>query len=367
MVSKAKYLKVEYLLTRKCQLACEYCEIVKPYSLRGPELTFEQKKIAIKTIKDLGAGMVVFFGGEPTTLGDELIDIIKYCHEIDLYYAIISNGLKVCKEPDYFKKLVGAGVKNWSGSIDTLKMNAIDGGSQAKSNCSFDALRMFRDAGVKDTVCCITVTHKNIEELPEMIEKLTREGIWAITTPLQYGKEGYQYSAKGMQKYQVTDDAAIRRVAGDLYKMAESGSYLMHNMKEYYLLWPRYFKTLDWKCSGKAALTIDADGRLLRCVDVPGDLVKFSVSDLNDPIKRAEYEAMLGNDWKCKSGCFWDPAAESGLRGLLYPENIGQQSFRHEIDISEESLIPRGLSYEDAQVDLRKLLQEKGITTLFDI
>jgi hypothetical protein len=90
------------LLTRRCNLSCSYCNLVRNYpgipkeytdmrQYTADELTGEEWidifKRLVKNNKDV---FFVIYGGEPFVYED-LWKIIKYCNENNVYYTVISN------------------------------------------------------------------------------------------------------------------------------------------------------------------------------------------------------------------------------------------------------------------------------------
>lgn len=331
-----KVLKVEWLLTRKCDLRCPYCEIRDSRSLLGKELSLSQVIEGVNVVDRMFPRVpIVFFGGEPAVL-DWLPELVAHCESIGLKYAIISNGKRALRDGRFFERLINAGISNWSVSIDSLKGHS-RGDAEVKSKTGFGSLLKFREKGVRDLVACITVTKDNIEEVPEIIAKLSRNGIWGIVTPLQVGDETFEYSGN-VPALQETRQGVVKIISGVLFEMAKSGRYLMHNAPEYFLSWSRYFIRQDWKCTNKSCITVDADGSLKRCVDRKLGLEKFSILTLEDCWE--EYCEALEKPVECK-GCFWDPAFETSLRASTWDQDVAVDSFRHELtDEQIEGLSP---------------------------
>ncbi len=331
-------LKVEWLLTRRCNLRCEYCKIVDNSSLAGEELTFEQVCMGIDNIQKVFPGIaIVFFGGEPTVL-NWLPDLVRYCELRKIKYAIISNGVRVVKDEEFFNRLVSAGISNWSVSIDSLSDLRITD-SAIKSKSGFKSLLKFRDKGVRDLVSCITVTDYNIKEIPAIIEELTKNGVWSITTPLQVGDGTFEYSAN-TPGWQCKDQSKVLELAEKLKEMALSGKYLMHNDPGYYDYWERYFIKQDWKCQSKGTLTIDADGSMKRCVDRKAGLGHLNILNLVTEEAWKKYDKLVNSEFECK-GCFWDPAFEASTRQRLWDRKTAIDSFKHNLTSSQISkLLP---------------------------
>jgi len=315
---KFKPVKIEWMITRKCNLKCEYCQIIDSKTLRGEEITKEDAEKILRYIsKAFPNVQVVCYGGEPTVI-EWLPDIIEYAKELSVPFAVISNGTAFSmddslEENTLFSRLIKSGVKNWSASVDWIEGLGEYPCEQAKmkSKQSLDSLICMRGAGVPDVVACITVSKYNIDYLPQMVDYLTSQGIWSITTPIQVGdwnKDGSnekEYS--GGTEDMLPSIEQVRACADTLYKMAASGEYLMHNDKEVYGYWEKYFIAQDWKCGkDNSVLTIDADGTLKRCVDTKDGLEEFSFSML------ASASDSIHTDWfKEMEESFWDSYYEA--------------------------------------------------------
>lgn len=323
-------LKMEFLLTRQCQLRCGYCKISRGHGLRGEEMGTERALKCVEMMAEYWPGApIIFFGGEPT-LRDDLPDIIQRCTDLGVKHAVISNSLRVFTDPEYVSRLVNAGLSNWSVSFDGFLPEAVsDKDAFEKSTKGLRALKMFRDEyGIRDLVTCITVTRKNVSLLEGTIKRLTEEGVWSICTPLQYGGEGYDYS-KGRMGDAATP-SQIREVKDALSMMARSGQFLMHNGPEWFQLWDSTeFLSQAWRCHDKSNLTVDADGCLRYCVDI-ALRTDIRMWDLEDPNWLGTYMECLKSDTRCK-GCSWDPAYESISRAINMGVEDGRSTFRHEL------------------------------------
>jgi MoaA/NifB/PqqE/SkfB family radical SAM enzyme len=331
MLSDLPVLKAEFLVTRRCQLRCNYCKISRDPKLWGEEMTTEQALSCVDLMADNwpGAPMIIY-GGEPT-MRDDLPDIIQHMVKRDVKHAVISNSIRILEDESYAEELVGAGLSNWSISYDGDSEDLVVGWhARKKSMYGIDTLRVMRDQyGIEDLVACITVTKKNIEMLPSMVVNLTSEGIWAICTPLQFGGIGYEYS-KG-KVIDLPSQEQLDIISPILEEMAVSGKFLMHNGPEWFREWPLTFRKQDWKCHDKSVLTIDADGCLRYCVDI-SLLVPIRAWQLREEVFLEQYRRLLKLDTPCL-GCFWDPCYEGTHRALSEDYGIekGRESFRHEM------------------------------------
>lgn len=326
-------LKVEFLLTRKCSLSCDYCLIRDSSSLQGSEMEFGSIIEMLKIVANNWPGApVILFGGEPTER-DDLPNIIRVADAMKIKTVVISNSRRVLRDKPYRERLIDAGLENWSTSFDSLEATqVVDRSCLMKSQAGFEALKMFRDEyGLRDLVTCVTVTRYNIEALPDIVTKLTGEGIWSIFTPLQIGGPGYEYS-RGNEDH-LPSLAQIRRIAPWMKRLALSGNYLMHNDPEWFDTWEEEFHTQSWRCNDKALLTVDADGYLRYCVDIPfRPEDRMHVLELTSKIGRQRFAKVVSKGPPC-AGCLWDPAYEAIQRARNPDIGVeeGRRRYRHEI------------------------------------
>ena len=110
-----------FLTTYNCNARCSYCEC-------GPRerdrLSLAEMKRLIDEGLELGTvGQVVFSGGEPTLLGDDLFEGIAYAHERRLLTRVVTNGFWG-KSPEaaaaFVDRLIAAGLSEINISVDDL-------------------------------------------------------------------------------------------------------------------------------------------------------------------------------------------------------------------------------------------------------
>jgi len=110
-----------FLTTYNCNARCSYCEC-------GPRerdrLSLDDMKRLINEGIDLGTvGQIVFSGGEPTLLGDDLFEAISYAHQRHLLTRLVTNGFWG-KSPEaagaFVDRLINVGLSEINISIDDL-------------------------------------------------------------------------------------------------------------------------------------------------------------------------------------------------------------------------------------------------------
>lgn len=338
---KMRVLKTEYLLTRRCNLQCGYCRIRDESSLRGPEMDTEAVLRSIEIIGENWPGSpIIFYGGEPC-LREDLPMVIRRCRELGVKAAVISNSIRVVKDEDYREALLDAGLENWSVSLDAMTPeHAVDGHSFSKSMKGLRALLMMRSQGVRDLVACITVSRYNIRHVPDIVSMLTNEGCFAVCTPLHIGGPQYEYGQGRWEDMPSQED--IELVSPILYEMAASGSFLISNDPEWFNVWPKHFRKQDWMCNDKGLLTVDADGSLRYCVDIPFRLEdQMTVHELATEEGQQKFLRAVSKGPPCK-GCLWNPAYECIMRarnpGIGIEE--GRRRARHEVPPEQLPKLP---------------------------
>jgi len=308
---KMQVLKAEWMITRKCNLKCSYCKIRDSRTLKAPELSTEAlvKIVQLFSRNWPGAPMVVY-GGEPTER-DDLPELLRAGRLYRVKLPVISNSIRVVEDSGYARLLVESGLENWSVSLDGLAyMNsALDMSGRKKSLYGLMALRLFRDIyGLRDLVACVTVNRKNIRYLPDILRALTSEGIHSIFTPLHIGGPGYEYAQGNVEDLPLQED--LDEISPLMYEMVKSGRFLCSNDAAWFNVWPKHFRKQDWMCNDKGLLTIDADGSLKYCVDIPfREEDRMNVFELNTETGQKKFLDIIQKGPPCK-GCLWNPAYE---------------------------------------------------------
>lgn len=282
---------VNWLLTRKCNLTCDYCAIVKDYP--GMPTTYPPMKHYIKN--EMSTDVVInalanfknhnpemfhiFYGGEPL-LRKDLPDIINFCNENEIYYTIISNNTpeiqplirRLFKETDY--------VEGFTSSVDPHALMKIP--SYITHDVfdmiqkSIEGLKQLKDiqarGDVKDVVAEITVMNNNLSYLEELVTTLSENEIYSDITFVDIAKSPYYDFSN------VSDKDALVKPTFELARMFQrmlDNDHLLIHMKD--VLLPMMFDTLpsNFDCElekGVHNVTVDADGKMRLCLRIRGEL-----------------------------------------------------------------------------------------------
>lgn len=285
---------VNWLLTRRCNLKCDYCAIVKNYSDKPGsypdmshyiknEMTTEMITSALSLFKKHNPDMFhIFYGGEPL-LRSDLPQIINFCNENSIYYTIISNNTpdiqfmikKLFNETDY--------VDGFTSSVDPI-FNEINGNKDRVKKSIEGLLRLkeIQAKGlVKDVVAEITVMNHNQYLLPDLLQELSKDQIYSDITFIDIAKNNY---------YDFSNIKSQDNLVGPSYGLAkmliniQNDSSLLIHMKDVLLPW--MFNTLpsNFDCgieNNLHNLTIDADGTVRLCLRIRGSVTPKLVNLLN--------------------------------------------------------------------------------------
>jgi MoaA/NifB/PqqE/SkfB family radical SAM enzyme len=272
-----------WILTRKCNLRCDYCAIVKntpnkpseyppiEYYLKH-EMTAEEIITGLKILKQHNPNMFhLFYGGEPF-LKEGLEDIISFCNNNDIEYTVISN----CTEQvqPLIQKLVknSGGLKGFTASIDFVNFsNMTKTDSIVKSQNAIQVLKSLKGV-VKDLVAEITVTKENENDIFNIVEYLSSLNIVSDITFVDIAKTRYYDFSNVTDENQLVSRSA--KLAEQFQKLVDS-NFLIHMKRELLIkIWHILPSNMDCKIDQDLHnITIDADGTIRLCLRIRGTSV----------------------------------------------------------------------------------------------
>jgi len=316
---------VNWLLTRYCNLKCNYCGIIRHpvyeindrETIRYPSLLhYANNPISPETVinslrefKSFNPYCFhIFYGGEPF-LYTGLSDILKFCNDNNIYYTVITNNTldmqkrmyEILKDIKYYQGI--------SASVDPIiysdNPHIQNSDRYKKSVLGLESLKKIKkDKICDDLVAEITLDKYNIDYIYRLAEDLTKHGIFSSLTFIDIKKSPYYDFSN------ITDKNYLLHKSDELYnKLSEliDAGFLIHMGEE---LIDRVFDILpdNLDCELEKFnhnLTIDADGSIRLCLRIKGiETPKYNISEYFD--KFSEIHKALINDKKnyCK-GCCW--------------------------------------------------------------
>jgi MoaA/NifB/PqqE/SkfB family radical SAM enzyme len=281
---------VNWLLTRRCNLKCDYCAIVKNYDGKPTEypdmqhyikneMSTEQVLHGLSLIKKHNPDAFhILYGGEPL-LRKDLATIINYCNDEDIHYTIISNNTDQIKP--LIEKLiedVHGNIKGFTASVDPVLFATedVDEDSVIKSLAGFENLKKMKEV-CDDVVAEITVMKHNQQYLYKLVQLLTEAGINSDITFIDTAKNPY---------YDFSNISDPDLLVGQSPGLAEQFQLISDNDVDVHMkhiLMPEIWGILpsDMDCEIDKNLhniSIDADGTVRLCLRIRGTLTPKLVS-----------------------------------------------------------------------------------------
>jgi len=308
---------VNWLLTRRCNLNCEYCAIVKNYDnipdeyprmshYIKHEMTTDYVIEGLREFKKHNPECFhIFYGGEPL-LRKDLPDIINFCNTENIQYTIISNNTPEVREltKSLFEKVDR--VSGFTASIDPVIFEDDDKSDRVRKSIEgFESLVALKTK-VNDVVAEITVTNDNIKYLYRLVKKLTKYGINSSVTFIDIAKNPYYDFSN------VTEQEELVRPSAELaqqFQLLSDDDNLDIHMKNVILpaIWDALPSELNCKIDNSLHnVTVDADGSIRLClrirgVETPRKISVINMFDSNGDIVPEVYDAISKDKKKyCK-------------------------------------------------------------------
>jgi len=285
---------VNWLLTRKCNLLCNYCAIIRNYvgmPSAYPELNYYLKEemttyqvlMGLDRFKNHNPDCFhIFYGGEPM-LRKDLPEIIEHCNTNNIHYTIISNNTKEV-QPAIKKLIKKVEVRGFTASIDpALVGKTPDYDRLRKSEEGFKSLLNLKNY-IKDVVAEVTIMKEDVTGIYEIVKHLSDHGINSDLTFVDIAKTPYyDFSNLRDTSYLVKPEYIIHKQFQDIIK---DSSFDVH-MKNVLLpiIWKSLPSNYDCKLEdGVHNISIDADGQIRLCLRIRGTFEKrIDMSNLLKP------------------------------------------------------------------------------------
>jgi len=271
---------VNWICTRKCNLRCEYCRIVKNYKgipeeypdmkyYANNEMSTDYIIESLKKLKLHNPNMFhIWYGGEPT-LRSDLKDIINYCNSENIHYTIITNNSEHIQPDIEFLLLNTDYITGLTSSVDPIIFSKEERGDIIKKSTEgLKKLVYYKDI-IKDLVAEITVDSNTLKYLYPLVEELSSHNISSSITFIDPAKSPYYDFSD------VTDNSLLvnrTKELEDVFEKLMNSNFDIH-MKN--TLLPRLLEiapsNLDCELEKDLNnLTVDADGSVRLCLRVKG-------------------------------------------------------------------------------------------------
>ena len=189
---------VNWLLTRKCNLKCEYCGLVHESEVTEyPRLCDMWKNEkdsnfiikSLEKIKNISPDCFhIFYGGEPL-LFEGLYEIINYCNYNNIKYTIITNGVLFGRLEDLYINCKD-NIRGLTCSCDPVNLKRGDDRAK-KTFKSFEIFKWAKEQKIEDVVAEMTLDKMNFHYAPEVVKKLEEMNVWTSITCYDPPKNKY--------------------------------------------------------------------------------------------------------------------------------------------------------------------------------
>jgi len=333
---------VNFLLTRKCNLHCDYCRIVKNYKTKPKEYPdmkyYIENEMATETIisgllrlkKHNSNVFNIFYGGEPL-LREDLPEIINYCNRNNIAYTIISNNTEKVQPlmERLFRKVDW--VDGFTASIDPIIYQKNDSDIFIKSFSGLQKLKEYKDR-IKDLVAEITVTNENLDYLYFLVRDLTEKGINSDITFVDISKSPY-YDFSNIE-----DDSILVKKTQEVRDILNRIMDEKLNVHMRDTLLPKIYDILPSELDCEIDkdfhnMTIDGDGSVRLCLRIRGVATpsNFNISNildedgnlneyLKDSINYDKTKFCVRCQWSCPLMSQMISKEEDNSRNLIHTE-----------------------------------------------
>lgn len=308
LLMRTDIIESSIYLTRRCNLKCQYCKIIKTELSR--ELTIDEWIEVIDILDSLGVRFVNIAGGEPTIV-DGIGRLIRHLNTTAIEYSIVSNSVFNDRR---LKEIVDAGLKAYVASIDVIEGDGDGVGHLRKSSAGMQMLERLKAMGVPYLCANIVISGRNIENVMDVVRYLVEQGIWVNVCPIIWGKgDNWAEIEKNDEAYRLKEEhrERLKDISSELLFIKRHGGLILPT-ESYLTGIPCYGVDLNWKCfscedkTPPPRIIVDADGALMTCINMRGKVSEgFTIFALKDKERYKTFIEEWWRDARSCSGCYW--------------------------------------------------------------
>jgi len=298
-----------------CNFQCRHCDLWQLPTKAGNYLTLEQIKKILKDLRKwLGPFRLTFTGAEPFIRKD-MIEILEFASENDIYTIITSNGFLIDK--GLAKEIVDSGLDAINISLDGINSKTHDFLRRKKDafNRAIKALNfLIKLKGKTPSVYINTVIMKpNVDQLVDLVKlakKLRVDGIrfQALESKYLFGNNSYNPFWFKKEPLWPKDRQRLSGMINELRKMKKQDFPIKNTIRELEELKLYYQNPLllakKQRCcfTGVRNFAIDEYGKVKLCFGMRpvGDLLKESPQEIWYGEKAEKLRLIIAN---CQRAC----------------------------------------------------------------
>ncbi len=294
MLSPSKPALVQLVVTRRCNLACGYCN---EFDHVSPPVDTRVLVDRIERIAAAGTVVLTLTGGEPL-LHPMLDELIRHTVSKGMVCTSITNGYPLT--PRWIERLNDCGLTLLQVSIDNLEPNEV---SEKSWSTLKQRLALLRDHAKFEVTVNAVLGSCSAEETREVVEGVREMGFY-MTVGLMHDHHGQ------------LDPGLLGDGLADFYKeiRSQSRKSLLHHVGEGWESEIIRNGSAPWKCrAGARYLYVDEDGIVSYCSqrrNEPGvPLTEYTKSD-----REREFYSRKGCEDRCTISCVRRASATDFMR-----------------------------------------------------
>jgi AdoMet-dependent heme synthase len=170
----------DFLITERCNLRCKKCRFWKNGYGLAEEITFEESRDFIISLKDwVKPAFEINLGGGETLLKTSTLDLIRLCAEQGFRTAISTNATLIDEE--MAKKIADSGLCRLGISLDSLDENTQDfltdtAGSYRRLMNAVGYLKKYWKSG--NINIHTVITQRNMDGIEDLVEWVNKEDLF---------------------------------------------------------------------------------------------------------------------------------------------------------------------------------------------
>ncbi|MHA1344447.1 MAG: radical SAM protein [Promethearchaeota archaeon] len=176
LTKKCVPLKVEHIITHRCNFKCNYCHLWK---LKTPELNTNQIKRLMNHLSKKGTVSWNFTGGEPL-LRKDIKELIEHAKKLKFYITLNTNGSLIKENLSWLKDVDLLGI-----SLDAIEEHKKTRDKTFKE--IIEKVKLLKNKNVHVYICCVLNKYNlknNCEELKKLLGLCKEIGISLSPLPL---------------------------------------------------------------------------------------------------------------------------------------------------------------------------------------